>query len=583
MFSIFQKKSLSAIVAVALPTFVLFSGLYELFPAPGWVDPMIYVGYFLDPAEQIWRYGPLYYSGRVPYIFVGHLFYSVFSPVSAHYATLLFFNGLALGAVFLAAYRLYGRNVAILSTWWLGLNPLWVNSVSTGYVDGPAMAFGFVAFACSVFGATQSRLISANASLVASGFFVSLTMVIHPVPGGLAALAVFATCLAMNDGWSALRDIAYVALGGILGLTLSTIYALQLGAPTIFSFFNQGPMASLSIGHISLFAIPLGQWLPGSYWAVTPLVLLILSFLTVRKARKSAVPLSIVGMLCLTIAFIFLLLWDAVFGGATLQEHFYVSYLIYGETILVISILGSFQQSLPASGLKEVRVFLAVAAAAIAPLTWQYFFGAPHGSVSYQILWFLLIVFVVAVSFLFQAQRSVVTIASVMALTMFSGVLNAGTRLAFAEVNHPSYKLVFEEVVAIRKLADLTYLHGRNVFIWGNRRLGLTGKDDKKRFSYSMSYTGKQERFNALDSLAALWVWDKGALGFEMPTLQNADVKRLQRSRNAGSVVIVCLRQQDCDQGVVALNRAGLPTSIRASSSVWIPGLEPARVVIADF
>tara|TARA_R110000868_G_scaffold102678_1_gene282852 strand:+ start:31440 stop:33197 length:1758 start_codon:yes stop_codon:yes gene_type:complete len=583
--SIFQKKLFSGIVAVALPTLVLLSGLYELFPVPGWVDPMIYVGYFLDPAEQVWRYGPLYYSGRVPYIFIGHAIHSVFSPVFAHYAMMHFFNGLALGAVFLAAYRLYGRNVAIFSTWWLGLNPLWVNAISTGYVDGPAMAFGLVAFAFAVYGATQARLASAIASYVAAGFFVSLATIIHPVPGGLAALAVLATTITLKGARSAIRDTVYVTLGGVIGVAICTIYALQLGAPTVFSFFSQGPMAGLSTHNVSLFAVPFSEWVPGSYWAIAPLLLLCLAALAIRKTGKKAKPIVIVGALCLATTFTFLLLWDTIIGGVTLQEHFYVSYLIYGEAILVVSILGSLQQSLSVGGQKEVGLFLVVAAASVAPLICLYLLSGSNNYLDFPILWFGLAALGGGTLYLFQTQRQAAAISGVMALTIVSGILNTGTKTNFADSNHPSYKLVFEEVVAIRQSVDLTYLHGRNVFFWGNRRLGLTAKDPEKRerLAYTMSYAGKQTRFNAMDSLAALWVWDRGALSFDMPTLQKEDVERLKRSVNVGSLVIVCLRPQDCDLGVDALKRAELTTTMRASSLIWIPGLEPVRVLVLDF
>ena len=583
--NISQKKSFSAITAITLPTLVLLSGVYELFPLPGWVDPLIYVGYFLDPIEQIWRYGPLYYSGRVPYIFVGHLFFSIFNPSSAHCALLLFFNGLALGAVFMAAFRLYGRNVAILSTWWLGLNPIWVNSISTGYVDGPTMAFGFVAFACSVFGITRSRSVLTNISFVVSGFFVGITFVTHPVPGGVAALAVLATCFAFKGGWPAVCDLAYVFLGGILGLAISSVYAWQLGAPTIFSFFTQGPMARISLDNASLFAVPFVESFSGSYWAIAPLILLLVSFLIVRRLGRKAAPLALVGTLCLALLFFFLLLWDLAIGGVTLQKHFYVSYLIFGETILVVSMLGSLRQGLCLSGFKEAGLYVAVAASAIVPLAFQHLLATSDNSLVRPISWIALVVLGGATVLFFRAQRSVLAVISLMAITILSGIWNAGTRSAFADANYPSYKLVFEEVTEIRQVADMAYLHGRNVFVWGNRSHGLTGgtTSEKKRLSYAMLYAGKQERFNALDSLAALWAWDRGALGFNMPMIQKADMERLQLSKNAGSVVIVCLRLSDCDQGVAALNNAGFPTSIRTNATVWTPGLEPVKVVIADF
>lgn len=582
MISISQKTLLSCFTAIALPTLVLLSGFYELFPVPGWVDPMIYIGYFIDPVEQIWRYGPLYYSGRVPYIFVGHIFYSVFNLTFAHYAMLLFFNGVALGAIFLVAHRLYGRNVAILATWWLGLNPLWVNAISTGYVDGPAMAFGFAAFACAVLGTTRLRSAFSDSCLVASGFFVSTALVVHPIPGGVAALAVFATCFTLRDGRVFLRDIAYVTVGGVLGLALSIIYAWLLGAPTIFSFFSQGPMTGLSVGNSSPFAMPFGDWAPGSFWAFMPLFLLLLS---TRIFDKKTTPLVSVGALCLISTFVGLFLWDVVFGGATLQQHFYVSYLIFGQAILVVSILGNIPKSMFEDGNKAILLYLAVIAAAIVPLAYQYFPSVPEISLGWDAKWIALAALGgVAFSFL-RKQRIVAAIASVMTLTMLSGVLNEGTRAAFSDARYPAYKLVFDDVLSIRQAADLTYLHGRNVFVWGNRQYGFATArgSENERLSYPISYAGKQERMNELDSLAALWVWDRGALGFDMPRISETDLARLQRSKNVGSVIIVCSRELDCDLGVAALSNSGLTTTIRGRTIVWTPGIVPRRVVIADF
>jgi hypothetical protein len=573
---------LSCFAAIALPTIVLLSGFYELFPVPGWVDPMIYVGYFIDPAEQIWRYGPLYYSGRVPYIFVGHIFYSVFNPAAAHYAMVLFFNGLALGAVFLAAHRLYRRDVAILATWWLGLNPLWVNAISTGYVDGPAMTFGFVAFACAVFGATRWRSTFSDLSFVASGFFVSAATITHPIPGGIAALAVFVICFALKDERTFLRDLACVVVGGVLGLVASTVYAWSLGAPTIYSFFRQSPMVGLSLGNTSPFTVPFGEWASGSFWALMPLFLVFLSF---RILGKKTTPFALVGVICLTLTFAILLFWDVAFGGTTLQKHFYVSYFIFGQTILVASIFGSIPHNMIGDGIRKIGIYLVMIAVVVVLLVYQYLPSVPEITLSRDAKWAVLVALGCMVFIFLRSQRIVAAMASAMALTMLSGILNVETRSAFSDARYPAYKLVFEDVMAIRKVADMTYLRGRNVFVWGNRQYGFSSvrRLENERLSYGISYAGKYERMNELDSLAALWAWDRGALGFDMPNISKVDVTRLQRSKNVGSVIIVCSRELDCDLGVAALNDAGVATSIRARTTVWTPGISPRRVIIADF
>ncbi|MCP8713282.1 hypothetical protein, partial [Streptomyces sp. AC04842] len=51
--------------------------------ATGWVDSAIYHSLFLDKAEQIERFGAIYFAGRWPWVLFGSVVFNAFPPALA--------------------------------------------------------------------------------------------------------------------------------------------------------------------------------------------------------------------------------------------------------------------------------------------------------------------------------------------------------------------------------------------------------------------------------------------------------------------------------------------------------------------
>ncbi|MNE31091.1 hypothetical protein D3C80_1246390 [compost metagenome] len=88
---------------------------------------------------------------------------------------------------------------------------------------------------------------------------------------------------------------------------------------------------------------------------------------------------------------------------------------------------------------------------------------------------------------------------------------------------------------------------------------------------------------NTLDSLAGLWLWDKGTLGFDMPNVTAANEQWLKQPKMPTSLIMVCTVSAICEQAQAKLDTLNIPSSVRSRLSIWKPGLNPVTVLIVDY
>ena len=170
------------------------------------------------------------------------------------------------------------------------------------------------------------------------------------------------------------------------------------------------------------------------------------------------------------------------------------------------------------------------------------------------------------------------------ATTVLVGMGNADTRLAWKESGTVSFKQVYELALSVRRTVEDANLRGRRVKIWLDRSSFTTGDArSDQRGTYEIYLEGGSLELNAFDSIAGLWLWDKGTLNFEMPILSPADQDWLQTPDVPTSIVIICGHQNSCNEGHLALDAAGIPTEVRTRATIWKPELQPVTVLVVDY
>ena len=139
--------------AFLVPILILRSGMYQVHPRVGWVDPGLYIYNFLSLPENMARsastpVGSAYHFSRLPFVLPGYAIYRVLEPVRAQAALITAFFVLGLAGLFAVSRTLVSSVAGRLAlVWVVALNPLWMDAFVEGYVDGPAMAFALFSFA----------------------------------------------------------------------------------------------------------------------------------------------------------------------------------------------------------------------------------------------------------------------------------------------------------------------------------------------------------------------------------------------------------------------------------------------------
>ncbi|EKJ97398.1 hypothetical protein C241_01724 [Bradyrhizobium lupini HPC(L)] len=573
---------------VSLPLLAQFSSAYELFPRPGWVDPMIYVGYFLDPASQIQNLGAYYFSQRIPFLFLGSIFYDVFTPAYAHIALSLTFQFVALLSVYSIARRIFGPLAAVLSGWWLGANPLWIASISNGYVDGPAIALSIAAIAVLLAANTGRWGFREGILNLIAGFLCACVLALHPIPALLTGVALLIACLTTQSAKTFLfYRVSAIFIGGLIALLLMAIYSRSIGGPFVFLFHDVHPIRNAFAGNAIPFSRPLQEWLPKAFRIALPFITFVFFTLIVfvenwgkGKSRQIALLAAVTSISFFVVSAI----WDIVVGGMVTQTWFYSSYSLIGQSLVAIFIVGTLVSKRDYKANFYIYVFSLVFLGTIVCI---YFNGAViriANGFGPTIIWIAIFTASAAILFLILNRNRGATIVAIFLLTSAIGVINFDTRFIFAQRQTVSFRTFFELAIDIRNVVDKAGLHGRRVALWVDRR-DLVSSDvpSNEHATYRFFVGGGTIPLNTLDSLAGLWLWDKGTLSFDMPNVTPANEQWLKQPKMPTSLIMVCTVSAICDRGHRKLDALDIPSSVRSRLSIWKPGLNPVTVLIVDY
>lgn len=576
------------VLLLALPFFAELSGAYELFPRPGWVDPMIYVGYFLDPADQIRNFGPYYFSQRIPFIALGSFFYELFSPAYAHIALTNFFQITALLSLYCIGKRAGGTLVGLTAGWWLGTNPLWIASVSSGYIDGPAIALSLATIACFMFTAGQPGRLCGLWLSAATGLLFACILALHPVPALLTAIALIFTFCRLPSIKSTVGHIIFMAGGCLFGMLLMAIYSQAIGGPFFFFLHDATPIKNAFAGNALPFIRPISEWLPGAFRIGMPfIVLLLAATLLVRRSKedvKISRHLAAMGLLILLASAASIVIWDTLLRGLMAQTWFYASYLLIGESLLVAFIASALLEGRRKNASHDICTLLTLGIVVSVTLLFHEAIAKFADQMGRPLGWIAICsaaVFVIILAVRSAGRTAVVGLAL---LTSVVGIANADTRFTFTQSETVPFKAFFQLALDIHKAANDTHLQDRRVALWMDRANFTTGntKSDEHA-AYDFFVAGNKLSLNNFDSVAALWLWDKGTLNFNMPSVSQENEAWLNARQIPTSLILLCTTADTCGQGHIKLDALKIPTAVRARTIIWMKDLKPITLLIVDY
>ncbi|MCB5177746.1 hypothetical protein [Microvirga lenta] len=577
-----REERVGLALAILLPVAVLFAGPYQLFPPVGWVDPAIYLSHLLDPRGMIAQFGSTYFSARLPLILLGAAIHHVFRFEYANYILILVIDLVALTSVYALARRAAGIVPAVVATWWLGTNPLWVAAISSGYVDGTAIAFSLAAI--SVFGIASDlgRAAPRPIALAAVGCLVALCFFVHPLPAGISGLVLLIGSIAVGGSALLLRFVLWAGIAFTLVAMLLGLFMMALGGPFLF-IVDVSPLHNAFAGLARPFIRPFNEWAIEAYrlgmpFAATVIGLALVSAYKGGGKAKWAVHL---GLALLAVTILFLAGWDVIVGGLTLQSHFYASYLLIGQSLAVIGCAGLLLEAESRTVRASLPLLGAVAALIVVALSLQRHIGALVSSTF--AIWGILTSLLALTAFLCLRGLARAAVWGLFCITLIAGIANADTRRIFNVPGQLQSMELYGHLVRIRQAIEGMSLNGRQVMLWLNRSEYTTGKPVlDESFVFDFYLRGQNLRLNFYDSLAGFWLWDRSTINFEMPTLHQYNLESLQRVRFPTTIILACIYPENCDRGREALEQAGIATRVRARTLVGYPGLTPITLLALD-
>ncbi|WP_027284312.1 hypothetical protein [Rubritepida flocculans] len=555
------------VLLLALLLLLLPLGPFQLHPPIGWVDPGLYIRWFLEPAPALAPGGGDYHSARAPFVVAGRLLHALFGPVAGQAALVLLFQALALVGIHALTGAVVRRAAlrAVLTAS-VALNPVWLAAIARGYVDGPCMAFGLLGLALLL------RLPGWRGALGA-GACGMLAFLTHPFGGGLALLGLAAAfwVLGRAQGDLALRALS-AAGGGLAALLLTGLAAVAAGFPFLFFAPALGRMAQgLASAGPTPFNLPLAEWLPGAVRvALFPAAawLALAGWLGARGGPPA--PRAMAAAAAAMIAP--LLGMDLVWRGFAAQFAFYASY----AWLALVPGLALLAAQAEARGRLPAWAALPPLAAGLA-LGWLLPLELREAPLLGWIGWGVALLALAGGVLARALARPGAALLAVLALLAAAGAFTRDTASVFARPGEADFAAQQRLLAEFRGFLARSGGLAPPPLLWLSRE----GLSPPPGGTHALAFAGESLRLNAVDSLAASLGWDALALGFHMPALAPGfRWERLsgQPPGERRDILLLCPEAEACAAGRALLQRLGLRPEPVAEARLEAPGAARLRV-----
>ncbi|MEI6159142.1 MAG: hypothetical protein WCP77_04845 [Roseococcus sp.] len=562
-----------ALFAALLALF--WSGLFHLHPPIGWVDPGLYIYWFLYAPDNTALRVTDYHGARLSYVVPGFLLYRIFEPVLAQKILVSGYYLLGLCALHLfAGSLLHGFRARALLVILVAANPLWIGAFARGYVDGPCMALGLLALSCLL----RPSAPPGAWRHAAAGALLALALCAHTLGGGMAGLAAAAIALIRADTLRRLLGAAAAGLAGAAAcLGVLGLVAMAIGMPFLFVRAFWAPLRLSIDGTYDAFSLPATEWLPFTpRLLLLPIIfgLLLAAWNTIRAEGRRGWAMAAAVLVPL----LPLLAW--FFRTASLMQfHFYASYLQLSLVPALVLLLARLESkgrladsralAVPVAG-----VVLIVGLGAFLPMEWRLAWPFALGT------WVVAggaVMLAVILGALARPRPALAAFALGLVLT---GSLNADTARAYRLPGTPDQAAQHAGLVRLHEfLAASGGLRGRYV-LWFARDSFTQARALGDGSLYDLGFAGTRIRLNALDSLGASLGWHVAAIGFSMPAF--AERWGLDQASTIGAdpvtLVTLCAEPQECREGAATLIELGLTVEPGPAEAIEVPGMPPFAV-----
>ncbi|WP_395450916.1 hypothetical protein ACHMW7_14620 [Aminobacter sp. UC22_36] len=577
------------VVLLAVLGSVFVCGLVQVHPPVGWVDPGLYIHWFLTPERNISFPGADYHGSRLPFILPGAFLYSVFDAVTAQALLVALFYVSGLVAIYTLAASLLKTHAARLGvTLFFAFNPLWIAAFARGYVDGPAMAIGLAALSCLM----QRRPSRPRITLMVSGALLLAAICLHPLGGGIAGLtAVPILLLRARSIKQWVLEQVFMLAGACAAFLALGVGGTLLGLPFFFPSMSMSAIQKAFEGQGDSFLLPWLEWAPGaSRLVILPLIVLSgVAAITSRQAGWSVGPSDrlagrrMVAAVLTPSVLLALLVLNSVFF---LQYSFYASYfflpLIPGGILLAhrieVAEPDAFDRLLPA--ITAVGVLFILAGQQFR-LVWRDMSSVPVA------VWGVLAILILMLLVVVMMGRSRATLLLAVGILGLAGATNRDTATVFSLADAPDLKAHHDALGQMQAWLGQSKVTAGPYLIWFDREGFAKVRNLTDRDFYPLVFAGQKSNLNMLDSLAATLGWDAAAIGFDMPHLQ--DLAMVSGSHfvlrgvpfvaNYVHLITFCPELSACEEGVASLQDVGVITSSTKSLEINVVGVP--RVVIA--
>lgn len=532
------------LVFVAAVTGVL--GLYALLhvaflnPVAS-LDPWIYTALFSNFGYLYHVFTSAYWTSRLPWIIPGIGVHSVLPPLAAFLVLhITFFTGGGLSA-YLLARRFYGARVALVAASTLMLSPLFFNSHSWDYPDGPTITYVLAAAACGIGAPTSSRR---SVRLAAAGFFAAAAFgtQIYAAVAILGVILCYLVVEAVEPGFARRLvrvDLPAAAAGVLLLLAICGSVARASGGS--FLFF----LPSWRYAH----TIQLSRWqLPGHAWMlhepqllIPPFLLALLAVLLSRarlRGWRADPGLRFAAGSALFLGYMlgFLSTWELAYGADFFEVSYYFSMFLVPVAFALPAAL--YMLVCGRGGTLGARWGVTAIAAAVVPLVLVYALHVgPVGGEAFDFV-AALMALVLAAALLPGRLHAAVTV-GVVAVAFAFTVGYAGASGSMTRGNFSTSRADFTQ-----RRASLAMAMQLISFMRAN---GLQTEPPSQFW-----YDG--HTYPALDGIQSTYLWGLTWIGRKMPVLGPSARHKLDNQKPP-NVVLLC-GKPGCSGGPAVLEHA---------------------------
>lgn len=534
-----------------------FSGLFQLFPVPGWVDAGTYQGYGLQLPTLVKRYGfttVSYHGSRLTYVLILYLCHRLASPEIGQYLQLLFFHGMAILSLLAVGYRHFGRSPALLGAAFLAFNPLFFSALTFGGADGAALSYLLLTLAVLF---SRSGVAGSQRTLVAAGMTCACACIANPF-AIIPLLGLLAAChISAVQRSSSLDRYVALSVGGALALVILGLIARALGLEFFFLKYSFGMTRLLAGGFGAAYLRPLDEWLFVNYRMLVPMVLGLsaLALLGVRPELRRDRLFQSAALVAPLLPFVVQLCINLSGQAVLLQSRHHFTLLLPG---LAFSVLALARAATPARPMLGPAVLLSLPAAAVglglSSPAWV-------GSNARVVFWSLLglggfLALMLVTSGRRAGSRSLIMSAVIMLCAVcFS--LSEDSQQVYRVTTGDDYREAFLGASHLVRVLEESGLAERKPWFWfprraENERSGLGS-------TFRLDYQGGVTHQNYFDTLVSYYLWKVSLLGASFRSLQT---RRLDEA-GARPIVFLAPRASLCQRALSRVEALGYRVSNR--------------------